>query len=127
MRESAELPFFAVLSQGEAVGFAALKPHNAYTAEVCVMGVLAAHHRRGIGRMLIHACERWCVARGMVFLTVKTLDEAHPDPGYARTRCFYLGMGFRPLEVFKELWGEDNPCLMLAKALPAAEADAPPA
>ena len=31
------------------VGFLAVKVHNAFTAEVCVMGILKEYHRMGIG------------------------------------------------------------------------------
>ena len=50
-------------------------------------------------------------------LQVKTLSESHPDAGYAKTRAFYRAMGFHPLEEFKTLWGEANPCLLMVKKL----------
>jgi len=40
-----------------------------------------------------------------------------PDPGYARTRAFYAAMGFEPLEEIVQVWGPDNPCLLLVKRL----------
>jgi len=46
-------------------------------------------------------------------LQVKTLDKSHPDKNYACTRKFYEAMGFRPLECIPELWGKDNPCLIM--------------
>lgn len=112
--ESAHMPFFSAYDGTDAVGFAALKEHNAHTAEVYVMGVREGLHGQGIGRALLDRCRQHCIARGMRYLTVKTLDESHPDPGYTKTRKFYLAMGFVPLEVFPTLWDPRNPCLFMA-------------
>lgn len=109
------LPFFTAMDGGQAIGFDALKPHNTYTAELCVMGIVTGYHRQGIGRMLVHRCERYAIGHAMEFLTVKTLDASRPDDGYEKTRRFYHAMGFRPLEVFPTLWDPSNPCLLLAK------------
>ena len=38
-------------------------------------------------------------------------------PEYGATVAFYRGVGFLPLEVFPALWDENNPCLILVKAL----------
>jgi len=110
-------PFFAAYIDGEAVGFVSLAIHNKYTAEIYVMGIKPTHHRHGLGRQLVAACEQYCIEHHMEFLTVKTLDEKNPDEGYRKTRLFYEAMGFRPLEVFPTLWDEANPCLFLAKWL----------
>ena len=48
---------------------------------------------------------------------VKTLSATHPDVHYARTREFYLSIGFIELEEFPELWGSANPCLLMVKAI----------
>jgi hypothetical protein len=42
-------------------------------------------------------------------IQVKILDEFN----YASTREFYEAMSFRPLECLPELWGKDNPCLVM--------------
>lgn len=117
VRQAAQLPFWAAVDGEAAVGFAAVQPHGRYAAELCVMGIRREYHRRGLGRRLVSACERYCRETGVEFFTVKTLDESREDSGYESTRRFYLAMGFRPLEVFKTLWGESNPCLMLVKYL----------
>lgn len=111
VREAAGLPVYAAFDGGEAVGFVALKRHTAFAQEVCVMGVLPECHRKGVGRALIDWCASTAKEQGARFLTVKTLADLHPDEGYARTRAFYLAMGFVPIEVFTEIWDEDNPCL----------------
>ncbi|MBN1562815.1 MAG: hypothetical protein JXA10_03185 [Anaerolineae bacterium] len=75
------------------------------------------HSDQGIGRALVRAAEDHLRAQDVRFLQVKTLSAKHPSPEYARTRAFYLGIGFAPLEEFSTLWDEANPCLQLIKAL----------
>jgi len=111
------LPFFAAFDGEQPVGMVALKPHNAFTSEICVMGVLPAYHRRGIGSALLAACEEHCKANGTQYLSVKTLADSHPSKSYAKTRAFYETAGFVPLEVFPLFWDADNPCLMMVKSL----------
>jgi hypothetical protein len=60
-------------------------------------------------------CEEYCRKHGHEYLTVKTVDESAGYESYAKTRRFYLGVGFVPLEVFPLLWDEANPCLMMIK------------
>ena len=109
------MPFFAANDDDKFIGFVALKVHNPFTAEVCVMGILQEYHRQGIGKRLIDSCEMYCIDNNLEYLTVKTLDESRECDSYKKTRLFYQSMGFRPLEVFPLHWDEDNPCLFLAK------------
>jgi hypothetical protein len=51
------------------------------------------------------------------FLMVQTLGESHPDRHYKRTREFYSKVGFYPLEEIKEIWGKENPCLIMVKTI----------
>lgn len=111
------MPFYCAFDGAAPVGFIALKVHNEYTAEICVMGILKEYHRQGIGKMLVNKCERYCTDKDMEFLTVKTLDESRASRSYEKTRLFYTAMGFKPLEVFRTLWDESNPCLFMAKHL----------
>lgn len=99
------------------VGFLTVKQHSAASAEIHVMGVLPDYHRRGIGRALVDVAENHLRANAVMFLQVKTLSAAHPNEGYERTRAFYLAVGFKLLEEFPELWGPENPCWQLVKAL----------
>lgn len=101
----------------QVVGFLSIKQHTAYAAEIYVMGIHANAHRRGIGRHLVAEAETWLRRAGVEYLQVKTLSDSHPDPFYARTRAFYLALGFRPVEEFNQLWGEQNPCLLYIKRL----------
>lgn len=112
-----EFPFFAAYENDVCIGFAALKIHNKYTADIYNIGILREYHRQGAGHMLIAECEKFCIENGMKFLTVKTLDESAEYEPYNGTRTFYAREGFIPLEVFTTFWDEDNPCLFLAKYL----------
>ena len=113
--EVQQMPFYSAFDNEKAIGFIALKVHNEYTAEVCVMGILEEYHRQGIGGKLIKLCEEYCLTTRKEFLTVKTLDGSAEYEPYERTRNFYRGMGFVPLEVFPLYWDKDNPCLFLVK------------
>jgi GNAT superfamily N-acetyltransferase len=103
---------------GHPCGILTLRLHSPYAAEIVVMGVRPEHHRAGIGRALLRAAETWLAGRDITFLQVKTLSPRHPDPGYAATRAFYFGCGFRPLEEMPNLWGPDQPALQMIKVVP---------
>ena len=110
-----DMLFYSACIDDRVVGFAALARHTPHSAEICVMGILESYHRQGIGKEFVRRCEEYCLSSGREFLTVKTLDESRESRSYEKTRLFYLGAGFKPLEVFPLLWGEDNPCLFMAK------------
>lgn len=115
--EIQRLPTFLAYTADAVIGFLSLKQHNPYAAEVYVMGVCAEVHRRGIGKALLQQAEVFLQKQGVEYLQVKTLAPSHPDPHYAKTRAFYLSVGFRPLEELTALWGEQNPCLLMIKRL----------
>lgn len=116
--ESAALNPALIAWDGETpVGILVLLRHNPYAAEIHVMGVLPAYHRCGTGRALVRRAETVLHEAGVEYLQVKTLAPDHPDPGYVRTRSFYEAVGFRPLEVLPQIWDENNPCLIMVKAL----------
>ena len=99
------------------VGFLALNFHNEYNAEIHVMGNLPDFHGKGVGKALVSQAESLARKRGARFLTVKTLSPSRPNREYDMTRKFYFSAGFIPLEEFKTLWGEANPCLLMIKPL----------
>jgi GNAT superfamily N-acetyltransferase len=111
--ESSKLPFFAAFDASKPLGFISMKENSKYTAEIYVMGVLPECHNQGIGKSLVNRVLWWAKEKGYEFLQVKTLDESHPDIYYARTRKFYESVGFKPLECLPELWGKENPCLIM--------------
>lgn len=114
---SSNLPFFASINESKPIGFISIKENNKYTAEIYVMGVLSDYHKQGIGKSLFNMALQWAKEKGYEYLQVKTLDESHPDVYYAGTRKFYLSVGFKPLECFPELWGKENPCLIMIRQI----------
>ena len=115
--EIQKLPTFLAYEADEVVGFITLKQHNPYSVEVYVMGVLPEIHRKGIGRTLMEQSFVWMKEQKLEYVQVKTLAPSHPDEGYAKTRAFYTSVGFRPLEEFKQIWDEQNPCLIMIRSL----------
>ena len=109
--------FVAENDSGEAVGFPSLDFHNEYNAEIHVIAVLPQHHGKGLGTDLVKAAEARARKNGARYLTVKTLSPSRPNEEYEKTRRFYHSVGFVPLEEFKTLWGEANPCLLMIKSL----------
>ena len=103
---------------GPAAGVLLAVRHFPRSAEIYLMAVDPAVHRQGAGRALVAALESDLIAERVEFLQVKTLGPSHPDRGYARTRQFYAGVGFQPLEEITGLW-PGNPCLIMIKTLPA--------
>ncbi|MFN8790603.1 MAG: GNAT family N-acetyltransferase [Bdellovibrionales bacterium] len=108
---------WAVYKDNLAIGFASINKHFSQSAEIHVMGIFEQFHRKGIGHQLIEVISNELRFQGFKFLTVKTLSESRPNKEYEMTRHFYLKNGFVPLEEFKTLWGEANPCLLLVKIL----------
>ena len=115
VKQVKDLPFYAAFYDNNALGFVAIKVHNPFTSEVCVMGILKEYHRQGIGKQLIDTCEQFCKENKMEFLTVKTLDASRESKSYEKTRLFYQALDFKPLEMFPLLWDKNNPCLFMAK------------
>src|SRR5690554_1657728 len=67
VREIDALPTFLAFVEELPAGFLTLKRHSPYAAELYVMGVLPAHHRQGLGRMLVEAGERFLREQGVEF------------------------------------------------------------
>ena len=87
------------------------------TYAIYVTGILPEYHRQRLGGDLLFAAETYLRNRGVTYLQVKTLSDSQPDAAFAKTRAFYLAMGFTPLEEIKTLWGEANPALIFIKIL----------
>lgn len=119
MRLAAERgPGFVALTTADAVtGFLTVDRHFPESWDISWMAVHPAHHRRGIGRRLIDALVEDARAHEVRLLQVKTLADVHPSQEYAETRAFYRSLGFIRLEVFPDLWGPANPCLVLVMPL----------
>ena len=117
IRDVQSMPMILAKDKSEVIGFISLKKHNLQTAEIHVMGIIEKYHRQKIGKTLIEKAESYLASVNFEYLTVKTLSESRTNEEYDRTRRFYLAMGFTPLEEFKTLWDEHNPCLFLVKTL----------
>jgi GNAT superfamily N-acetyltransferase len=112
-------PTVVATLDGRGCGVLTLLLHSPYAAEIAVMGVLPELHRGGIGQAMLGEAETWLAQRDVTYLQVKTLSPRADDEGYAATRAFYFGCGFRPLEEMPELWGADQPALQMIKTVPA--------
>lgn len=105
----------AVDDHGEIVGLLAPLAH-AQSAEIYLIAVRPAWHRRGVGRALVQAFEVEAAGSGVRLAQVKTLGPSHPDEGYALTRRFYESLGYLHLEEMHDLW-PGNPALVMVKPL----------
>lgn len=112
-----ETDFYAYFSSDTPIGFISIKSNNCYTAEIYVIGILKEYQNKGIGKMLMTHAELILKQYEYKLLMVKTLGESHPDKYYKATRQFYTKCGFYPLEEIKEIWGKENPCLIMVKTL----------
>ena len=117
LEEIEKLPTLLAQVDNRYVGFLTFKRHNRYAAELYIIGIYPEYQRCGIGRTLVRHAESILRQQNIEYWQVKTLAASHPDPFYKQTRAFYLAMGFRPLEEFTQLWGKDNPCLLMIKHL----------
>jgi GNAT superfamily N-acetyltransferase len=111
------MPTVLAHDEGAVVGALLWHRHFPAAAEVHLMAVDVARHRRGIGTALLERAEDELRADGVRYLQVKTLGPSLPDDEYERTRRFYEARGFVPLEEMFGVWLEDNPMLILVKAL----------
>lgn len=89
--------FAAKGENGDLLGMLSLRVPFPNNADIYWLGVLPDRHRQGIGRVLAEAAFEKARAIGCDSITVETLGTTMPDEGYARTRAFYSGMGFKPL------------------------------
>jgi len=117
VRDAGTLAMLGCRKDGRTVGMAALKRTSEATVDIHVIGVLRPFHGQGIGKALVKAAAEYARSEGARLLSVKTLGPSHPDPHYAATRTFYLKVGFLPVEEFRDLWSEDNPCLVMVMPL----------
>jgi GNAT superfamily N-acetyltransferase len=89
--------FLAEDERGERLGIAAVSRDQNYTGEEqAYIGELAtadAAEGRGVGRVLVEACERWARERRLPFLVL------HTGAANKRARGFYQHLGFQEEDV----------------------------
>jgi ribosomal protein S18 acetylase RimI-like enzyme len=117
LRNLSILPSWVACSESTLVGAVTLEQHFPTSFEIHFLAVHPDHHRRGIGRALVTRVEDEARAAGGRWLHVKTLAPSHDDPFYAQTRSFYEAIGYAPLFESANIWGPENPALVLVKAL----------
>lgn len=113
--ESEKLPMAVLTLDEKPIGFCSLKVNYGINCDLYVLGILPGYHRTGLGQKMVAFIERYCCDNEIPYMSVKTLSERHPDEFYARTRKFYEKCGFVAFEEFPELWGKENPCLLMIK------------
>lgn len=112
------LTFVAELA-GHSVGLTTLHDTGFSALEIELLAVLPEMHGRGIGRRLVLSAEGEARRLGKAYLLVRTLGPSRPSDHYARTRRFYNRSGFLALEERLEIWGPDNPCLLMIRPVDA--------
>jgi GNAT superfamily N-acetyltransferase len=117
LRDLQRLPSWVARRGDDLVGAATLRVHSRDSLEISFMAVRPACHRQGIGRCMVAHLEGEARRQGGRWLHVKTLAASHPDPFYARTRAFYVALGFAPHFESDALWGPRNPAVVLVKTL----------
>jgi ribosomal protein S18 acetylase RimI-like enzyme len=110
-------PFFGAFKNKECVGFFSGMIHHERTGEIYVCGIHPQHHHKGLGKELYKTLEQYFINQGCEYVMVKTLSALHPDKHYALTRKFYQAVGFKAFYTDQNVWGEENPCLMMIKYL----------
>jgi GNAT superfamily N-acetyltransferase len=98
---------------GDALGLMVLTDQGFSAIDVHLLAVRPQLHRRGVGLALIEQARTVARERGKSYLTVKTRGPSLPYEPYERTRAFYEAVGFAPLEELTEIWGPENPCLIM--------------
>ena len=117
VKDAESMPTWLVKDGANVIGFLTIKMHFPQSADIHCLAIHPDYHRKGIGTILIEAVEKELISQDVKILQVKTISEERDCESYAKTRQFYLALGFIPLEVFATLWDESNPCLLLVKSL----------
>jgi ribosomal protein S18 acetylase RimI-like enzyme len=113
------MPTSALVEDSAVIGFLTLKEHFPQAWEIHCVAIDAGARGQGLGSRLLAHAEAWLIARGVMFLQVKTVAATSSSPHYAQTREFYVRRGFTPMEIFPTLWDSHNPALQCVKVLRA--------
>lgn len=97
------------------MGFITLKETSKDTCEIHSMGVKKAYQNEGVGKKLYYELEEYA-KESYEYIQVKTLDEDYKEE-YGQTIGFFKSVGFKKLEVFKTIWEDWNPVLVMVKKI----------
>lgn len=112
---SKDLDTFIISKNNRDLGFCMVKESSKDTIDLYCIGILKNYHGRGLGKKLLtYVFDNYKDRFKLV--QVKTLAPG-VDSYYDKTIKFYEGLGFLKLEIILELWGEDDPCLIMVKSL----------
>lgn len=98
---------------GQALGLMTLVDQGFSAIDIHLIAVRPKAHRQGVGRALVARAVAVARELGKRYVTVKTRGPSLPYEPYERTRAFYEALGFEPLEELMEVWGPENPCLIM--------------
>ena len=114
--DAGRLPSYLAVDGDEVVGVALLAEHFPGSRELHLLAVRRDRHRRGIGRRLVETVVSDLQQAGVRLLEVHTVGPSHEDEGYARTREFYLALGFVAMTELQRIdW--NGPTLILVRPL----------
>jgi ribosomal protein S18 acetylase RimI-like enzyme len=111
------MPSTAAVVDGEVVAVCLVRHHTPVAAEIDLLAVQRDFHRLGIGRRILDRVVADLRSGGVRLLQVKTFGPSGSSVEYERTRAFYEAVGFLPIEERTDIWGPENPCLILVKPL----------
>ena len=100
-------------ADGVPVGLMVLTDQGFSAIDLHLLAVRPHLHGHGVGKALVAQARTLAAERGKRYLTVKTQGPSREYAPYRRTRLFYEAVGFAPLEEFTEIWGPENPCLIM--------------
>lgn len=106
---------YIISENNKDLGFLMIKETSSYAIEIYCLGVFHAHRYKGYGSLVVDEVLN-LYRESYYFCQVKTLDEGL-DKFYDQTIGFYKARGFMKLETIKEIWGDDNPCMIMVKSL----------
>jgi N-acetylglutamate synthase-like GNAT family acetyltransferase len=113
--DASRLDSYLATVDEETIGVALVDRRFERLAELALLAVDPAWHRRGVGSDLLQRIESDVAADGVSVLQVHTVGPTSHDEGYRQTRAFYTARGFAPLSRRVASWS--GPVLLLVKPL----------